>query len=117
MSTPLDIHSALSSPDAMIADVACAGLVSVVRKRIHADPDLFVLAEYLNRSSSGRFASDSCDFSTIWSRDRHAAQRLGKKIHLEWAASEATDSLVLYVHRRPNAVSIAPSAAKLVVRA
>ncbi|GFY40059.1 retrovirus-related Pol polyprotein from type-2 retrotransposable element R2DM, partial [Trichonephila inaurata madagascariensis] len=118
----LDVHTighafrSLSSPDATVADVARAGLVSVVRKRIHADPDLFILAEYLNGSSSGRFASDSCDFSTVWSRARHAAQRLGKKIRLEWAASEATDSLVLHVHRRPNAISIAPSAAKLVVR-
>ncbi|GFX66014.1 reverse transcriptase domain-containing protein [Trichonephila clavipes] len=118
----LNVHTighafrSLSSPDATVAEVAHAGLVSVVRKRIDADPDLFVLDEYLNGSSSGRFISDSCDFSTIWSRARHAAQRLGKKIRFGWAASEATDSLVLYVHRRPNTISIAPSATKLLVR-
>ncbi|GFY73420.1 hypothetical protein TNIN_259031 [Trichonephila inaurata madagascariensis] len=93
----LDVHTighafrSLSSPDATVADVAHAGLVTVVRKRIHADPDIFVLADYLNGSSSGRFSSDSCHFLTIWSRARHAAQRLSKKIRLEWAASEATD--------------------------
>ncbi|GFV74006.1 retrovirus-related Pol polyprotein from type-2 retrotransposable element R2DM [Trichonephila clavipes] len=118
----LDVHTighafhSLSSPDATVADVARAGLVSVVRKRTRANPDLFVLAEYLNGSSSGRFAGGSSDFSTIWSRARHAAQRLNKKFNLEWAASDATDSLVLFVHRRPNPVAVAPSAANLVVR-
>ncbi|GFV96090.1 reverse transcriptase domain-containing protein [Trichonephila clavipes] len=118
----LDVHTighafrSLSSPDATVADVARAGLVSVVRKRTRANPDLFILAEYLNGSSSGRFAGGSSDFSTIWSRARHAAQRLNKKFNFEWAASDATDSLVLYVHRRPNPVSVAPSAANLVVR-
>ncbi|GFV58948.1 reverse transcriptase domain-containing protein [Trichonephila clavipes] len=117
----LDVHiighafRSLSSPDETVADVARAGLVSVVRKKTRADPDLFVLAEYLNGSSSGRFAGVSSDFSTIWSRDRHAAQRLNKKFSFEWAASDATDSLVLYIHRRPNAISVAPSAANLVV--
>ncbi|GFV08514.1 retrovirus-related Pol polyprotein from type-2 retrotransposable element R2DM [Trichonephila clavipes] len=118
----LDVHiighafRSLSSPDATVAHVARAGLASVVRKRTRADPDLFVLAEYLNGSSTGRFAGVSSDFSTIWSRARHAAQRFNKKFSFEWAASDATDSLVLYIHRRPNAISVAPSAANLVVR-
>ncbi|GFS46326.1 hypothetical protein TNIN_130801 [Trichonephila inaurata madagascariensis] len=91
----------LSSPDATVAEVARAGIVSVIRKRIYADPDLFVLVYYLNGSSTS-------DFLTICSRACHAAQRLGKKISLEWAASEATDSLVLYVHRRANAIPSPP---------
>ncbi|GFQ89706.1 uncharacterized protein TNCT_357881, partial [Trichonephila clavata] len=118
----LDVHTighafrSLSSSDATVSDVARAGLVSVVRKRIRVTPDLYSLAEFLNGSTSGRFTGESNDYSTVWSRARHATRRLCNKIRFEWAASEATDSLVLNIHKSPNPVSVAPSAAKIVVR-
>ncbi|GFS39868.1 reverse transcriptase domain-containing protein [Trichonephila inaurata madagascariensis] len=118
----LDVHTighafrSLSSPDPIVSDVARKSLESVVYKKIRAEPDLFLLADYLNSSVSGRFTRDAGDLSTIWSRARNAAQRLAKRLRFEWAASEATDYLVIYVQKRPNAVSIAPSAAKILVR-
>ncbi|GFQ86954.1 reverse transcriptase domain-containing protein [Trichonephila clavata] len=106
----------LSSSDAMVSDVARACLVSVVHKKTRVAPDHCTLADFLNGSTSGRFIGESSDYSTVCSRARHATQRLCNKIRFEWAASEATDSLVLNVHRSPNPVSVAPSAAKIVVR-
>ncbi|GFT71116.1 hypothetical protein TNCV_2851931 [Trichonephila clavipes] len=88
-------------------------LESVVRKKIRSAPDLFALVDYLNGSNSGPLTRDSGDFST---RTRHAAQRLEKRNRFEWAASEATNSLVIYIPNRPNVVSVAPSAAKFLVR-
>ncbi|GFU08816.1 retrovirus-related Pol polyprotein from type-2 retrotransposable element R2DM [Trichonephila clavipes] len=64
----------LSSPDAIVSDVALKSLESVVRKKICSAPDLFALVDYLNGSNSGPLARDAGDFSTVWSRTRHAAQ-------------------------------------------
>ncbi|GFR09075.1 reverse transcriptase domain-containing protein [Trichonephila clavata] len=108
----LDVHTigtrfALSSSDATVSDVARAGLVSVVRKRTRVVPDQCTLADFLNGSTSGWFISESSDYSTIWSRACHATQGLCNKIRFEWAASEATDSRVLHIHRSPNPVVVA----------
>ncbi|GFY77459.1 hypothetical protein TNIN_302411 [Trichonephila inaurata madagascariensis] len=91
----LDVHTighafrSLSSPDASVSDVLPVKAFSEARKKIRAEPDLFLLEEYLNGSTSGRF---TCDIST---RALPATQRLCKRILFEGPASEATNSLAL----------------------
>ncbi|GFW84053.1 reverse transcriptase domain-containing protein [Trichonephila clavipes] len=94
----LDVHSighafrSLSYPDAIVSDVTQKSLESIACKKIRSAPNLFALADYLNGSNSGPLASDAGDFSTVWSHS------------------------LIYIHKQPNAVSVAPSATKILVR-
>ncbi|XP_076298053.1 uncharacterized protein LOC143217550 [Lasioglossum baleicum] len=85
----------LTAPDPAISGLARDSLRGAVARKIGRPPTEQDLADYLSGSLEGEFARTSSDFSTLWSRARNAARRLGDMLQLRWEWSAARQELGL----------------------